>query len=59
MAELITEGWAVSVNDGASTLDRKTVAVFPTKEQAEFYATIYRETRKPEISHVFFGTEAF
>lgn len=63
MSELITEGYAVSVNPGStSESDSEVVAVFKTKVQAESWITFaYRnkEYWKPNIFHVFWGVDAF
>ena len=66
MSELITEGYAVSINPKgtgtSSELDREVVAVFKTKVQAEAWITFaYRnkEYWNPNVFHVFWGVDAF
>ena len=64
MSELITEGYAVSVNPGSSSseFDREVVAVFKTKVQAESWITFAYQNKgywNPNIDHVFWGVDAF
>ena len=62
MTELTKEGWAVTLNPGTGNWDRKPVAVFTSELNARAYiAYAYPkdDPRKPEIEHVWFGTEPY
>jgi len=64
MAEICTEGYAVSVNPGGSSeFDREVVAVFRDEIIAQEFAAYTYGNKwlefKPEINHVFWGIEAF